>query len=227
MRIMTWNIHGCVGTDGRRSPDRIADAIGAVQPDILALQEVDIRGEGLDPRSFFDLIEAHVGAHRHEVWTITDRIRRYGIALVSRWPIRSAAAVDLAYRSREPRTAIDAKVETPDGPVRVVTTHLGLSRPERLEQMTRLGDALGRIDGPAIALGDFNDWRDPGQVGRMLRPAFPHVFSGRTFPSRFPVFPLDRIFLTREFRAIRASVTLQSAASDHLPVIVDADLSSP
>lgn len=224
MRIMTWNIHGTVGTDGRRAPDRIADAIGAVQPDILALQEVDIRGDSLDPQTFFQLIEAHAGAHRHEVWTISHPQRRYGIALVSRWPIEAATAVDLAYRRREPRGAIDARIATPEGSVRVIATHLGLSRAERIEQLARLDGLLGEVRGPTIALGDFNDWRDPGHVGRVLRPQLPHCFTSRTFPSRFPVFPLDRIFLSQHFEAIRTSVALHPSSSDHLPIMVDAAL---
>src|SRR6201986_4837558 len=41
-RIMTYNIHRCVGTDGKLSPARIADVIATCEADIVALQEVDV-----------------------------------------------------------------------------------------------------------------------------------------------------------------------------------------
>lgn len=221
MRLMTWNIHGCVGTDWRRSPDRIADAVEAVQPDIFAVQEVDLRESHGDPVPLLDLLADHAGHHRHEVWTLSDADRQYGIALISRWPIRDAACIDLAYRRREPRCAIDAVVETPKGDLRIVATHLGLSRLERIHQIGRLAEALGEVDRPTAVLGDFNDWRRPGFVGRALKDRFPTVVTARTFPSRLPIFALDRIFLSAHFGAQAKPVPFAAAASDHLPVIAD------
>jgi len=42
LRIMTYNVHRCVGVDGRADPRRIAEVIAAYQPDIVALQELDV-----------------------------------------------------------------------------------------------------------------------------------------------------------------------------------------
>ena len=42
-RILTYNVHRCVGVDGRLSPERVAEVIAAADPDIVALQEVDVR----------------------------------------------------------------------------------------------------------------------------------------------------------------------------------------
>lgn len=221
MRLMTWNIHGCVGTDWRRSPERIANAVEAVKPDVLAVQEVDLRASHGDPVPLLDLLAEHAGHHRHEIWTISDTERQYGIALISRWPIRNAACIDLAYRRREPRCAIDAVVETPRGELRIVATHLGLSRLERIHQIDRLSEALPDAETPTAVLGDFNDWRRPGFVGRALRERLPTVVTARTFPSRLPVFALDRIFLSKHFKAEPKPVPFAAVASDHLPVIAD------
>ncbi|WP_181700227.1 endonuclease/exonuclease/phosphatase family protein [Chthonobacter albigriseus] len=221
MRVMTWNIHGCVGTDGVRSPQRVADVVAAVTPDILAVQEVDLRESHGDPVPFFDLLEAHAGVHRHEVWTISDARRQYGIALISRWEILEARAVDLAYRSREPRTAIDAIIAAPSGPIRVIATHLGLGRGERRDQMRRLFEVVTPVTRPTILLGDFNDWLQPGAVGRLLAPSFPTAIGGRTFHARLPVFPLDRIYLSPHLKGTSLSLPLPRDGSDHLPVIAD------
>ncbi|WP_181706202.1 endonuclease/exonuclease/phosphatase family protein [Chthonobacter rhizosphaerae] len=221
MRVMTWNLHSCIGCDGRRDPDRIARCIGAVRPDILAVQEVDIRPRWSDPVHLLDLIGEQAGVHRFETWTMSSPERDYGIAILSRWPLSRSAVVDLAYRRREPRRAIDATVETPEGPVRVVSTHFGLTAGERSDQVRRLLKAMGPVEGPTIALGDFNDWFWPGAVGRAMAPHFPSMITGRTFPARFPVFPLDRIFLTGDLRARRVPVDIPWVASDHLAVVAD------
>ena len=42
---MTYNIRGCVGADGKCEPSRVAEVIRAVEPDVVALQEVDV-GQG-------------------------------------------------------------------------------------------------------------------------------------------------------------------------------------
>jgi endonuclease/exonuclease/phosphatase family metal-dependent hydrolase len=219
MRVMTWNIHGCVGTDRRRDPERIAAAIGAARPDILAVQEIDIRSRHADPVHLLDRIAEHAGAHRYESYTISEDDRRYGIALYSRWPIHSENWHDLAFRRREPRRAIDATVDAPGGPVRVLATHFGLSLAERRAQIARLRQAIGRpLERPTILLGDFNDWLLPGAVGRLFGADFPTVIAPRSFPSRVPLFPLDRIFLSDHFAAEPLPLELPLVASDHRAV---------
>jgi endonuclease/exonuclease/phosphatase family metal-dependent hydrolase len=41
-RIMTYNVHRCVGTVRKLSPQRIAEVIAPCDPDIVALQEIDV-----------------------------------------------------------------------------------------------------------------------------------------------------------------------------------------
>lgn len=222
LRVMTWNIHACVGTDRRRDPGRIAAAIGDLRPDVLALQEVDLRDVHADPVPLLDLVAGEAGMHRYEAFTIEEPGRRYGNVLMSRWPIDQAAVVDLACRAREPRLAIDARVATPLGPLRVLSTHFGLSRLEREEQIGRLVrcfDAGG--EEPAVLMGDFNDWRSPGSVGRRFGALFPTVIAPRSFPSRLPVFRLDRIFLSAGLSATPLPTARPFAASDHRSVAAE------
>jgi endonuclease/exonuclease/phosphatase family metal-dependent hydrolase len=218
LRVMTWNIHGCIGTDRRRDPGRVAAAIGAARPDVLALQEIDIRSRHADAVHLLDLIAEHAGMHRYESYTISEDDRRYGIALYSRFPLHSEGWHDLAWRRREPRRAIEATVEGPGGPMRVIATHFGLSLAERRDQIARLRLAIGRPDRPTILLGDFNDWLYPGAVGRLFGTDFPTVIAPRSFPSRMPLFPLDRIFLSEHLAGSPLPLSLPAAASDHRAV---------
>ncbi len=222
LRLMTWNIHGCVGADRNRDPARIVAGLASVEPDILALQEVDVRPGWSDPTPLLDAIAGVAGPHHHVSFTIEADQRRYGIALFSRWPL-SADWHDLAWRRREPRRAIDAHVETPGGVIRVVATHFGLAARERNEQIARLRVAIGRpVLEPTILMGDFNDWRMPGAVGRLFGQDFPSVVAPKSFPSRLPLFPLDRIFASRHFAALRPlAPAIPWVASDHRAVAAE------
>lgn len=222
LRIMTWNIHGCVGVDRRRDPARVAALIAAVAPDVVALQEIDIRPGHGDPVPLLERIAEVAGQHRSVTYTIEVDERSYGIALFSRWPIASADWHDLAFKRREPRRAIDATIAAPCGPVRVVATHFGLAARERDQQIARLRLAIGRpVSEPTLLLGDFNDWRLPGAVGRLFGGDFPGVFAPRSFPSRLPVFPLDRIFASSHFDLKPLIENRPWIASDHRAVVAD------
>ena len=39
MRVATYNVHSCIGGDGRHDPERVATVIAELNADIVALQE--------------------------------------------------------------------------------------------------------------------------------------------------------------------------------------------
>jgi hypothetical protein len=45
LRILTYNVHRCMGMDGKLSPERIARVIARHTPDVVALQEPDVGRE--------------------------------------------------------------------------------------------------------------------------------------------------------------------------------------
>ena len=106
--------------------------------------------------------------------------------------------------------------------VRVLGTHFGLSSRERARQTQTLLGLVG--DGPAVVLGDFNEWRPWARTTVRLDRALGRVASPRSFPALLPVLPLDRIWVTPPLPVLeaRAHRTPRSRwASDHLPVVVD------
>src|SRR5690606_25634562 len=42
LRVMTYNVHSCIGMDGKLDPERIARVIARARPDVVALQELDV-----------------------------------------------------------------------------------------------------------------------------------------------------------------------------------------
>lgn len=223
VRVMTWNIHGALGRNPGFDLDRVVALIRRHRPDIVALQEVDSRrprqGTAGDP---FAALREAVGGHGVEARTITTADGDYGQVLVSRWPVGDVEIRDLSYPEREPRRAIRADVATPQGPLRVIATHLGLSLRERRRQVSGLLGLLGDLRVPTVAMGDFNDWLWVGSVRHRLRRVLPACTTERTFPAACPLLGLDRIFLWPP-NALVASHTDRAARalSDHLPVIGD------
>jgi endonuclease/exonuclease/phosphatase family metal-dependent hydrolase len=221
VRVMTWNIHGTLGRNPRFDLIQVVELIRRWAPDIVALQEVDSRralAGGVNP---FEFLPSAVGIYGIGAKSLSSKDGDYGQMLISRWPIRSHEVRDISFPEREPRRAIRAEVATPAGPLDVVATHLGLSIRERRSQARALTELAG-ASGPAVVIGDFNDWFWPGSVRAELSRALGGRTRYRTFPSRFPLLRLDRIYCRPREAMVRSFVDRKARAlSDHLPVIAD------
>jgi endonuclease/exonuclease/phosphatase family metal-dependent hydrolase len=225
VRLLTWNIHGALGRNRRFDLQRIVAQIRRHAPDIVALQEIDSRRPG--EREIFGALLRALGAHGVDAKTIVTSDGDYGQALISRWPIGASEVRDISYPEREPRRAVRADIATPHGPLRVIATHLGLSAKERLSQMRELLRLIGTPSVTTVALGDFNDWLRVGSVRNVLGAVLPGQTRLRTFPSRLPLFSLDRIYCYPREALIDAFVdTGARSISDHLLLGADIDMSS-
>jgi endonuclease/exonuclease/phosphatase family metal-dependent hydrolase len=234
-RLLTYNIHkGIGGVDRRYDLGRIAETIRHYEPDVAMLQEVD---DGV-PRSRrhlqADLLAEATGLpHVAFRRTVSLKTGCYGNAVLSRYPLQEATAVDLTLRPKKRRGAIVTRVRMPVGQltktVTLVTLHLGLSGVERQWQLRRLlvSDSLAvlRKRTPLVIAGDLNDvWATLGR-----RVMYPAGFSAAgaaipTFPAAMPLRPLDRVFYRGDLRvehlfAGRTDVARQ--ASDHLPLVAE------
>jgi endonuclease/exonuclease/phosphatase family metal-dependent hydrolase len=228
LRIASYNIHECVGGDGRRDPERVALVLRELDADVIGLQEVDAR-LGITRTS----MQMQYLANTLRLHAVSGPTRQrgsghYGNALLTRRPVLDVRHVDLTVYRREPRGAIDADLDVDGAVVRVIVTHLGLLPGERRTQVRRLLDILGQTRSDVvILLGDINEWF---AVGRPLR--WLHARLGRTagvasFPAARPVFALDRIWVhPRPALLSVAAHTSPTArtASDHLPVMADVGL---
>ena len=229
LRCLSYNIHSCFGTDRQYNPDRIRDVIAESQADIVALQEVDSSIEVKDGVDQLRYLADGVGMYSVIGPTLKRGYGAYGNAILSRWPIRDTIERDLSYRRFEPRGTLEALIETDQGKIRVINTHLGLKRWERRFQIARLLEALP-VDLPLVLMGDFNEWLTWSLNLRRLRSVFGESVHLKTFPSWWPRFKLDRIyFLPKPSRmSVRTIQTpLARVASDHLPVVCEVSLSDP
>jgi endonuclease/exonuclease/phosphatase family metal-dependent hydrolase len=237
-RIMTYNVHGCRGMDGRISASRIAEVIERYHPDIVALQELDLgraRSERCDqPR---EIAEA-LGMDVHFCAAVVDKDEQYGHALLSRWPM-TLLRTDVLFggernRQLEPRGALWVTLDMEGAKLNLMNTHFGLWRSERREQVKDLlGEKwIGGIDlnEPLIVCGDFNmgprsrAFRDLCRRLRDVQTGLEDAAPLNTFATFRPFLRLDHIFVSRHFRAVTVRAPrnyMTRVASDHLPLIAD------
>ncbi len=238
LKILTYNVHSCIGTDRRLDPGRIADTIARCGADLIALQELDVgrkRTGGIDQaHTIAGLLKME--AHFHPALHVEEE--KYGDAILTALPTRLMRAGPLPSVG-ETRGAIWLQVDWDGRLVNVLNTHLGLRNIDRIKQVTTLlgDDWIGNSEfhtEPSIVCGDLNAIPS-SPAYRLLTNRFAdtqRLTAGKprpTFPSRFPLLRLDHIFVSRHFDAASTEVMrdpLSRRASDHLPLMAKLKWSS-
>lgn len=230
MRFVSYNVHACVGADGRFSPERIAEVLESFDADFIALQEVEDRSfEGQTVSAWLaDRLDMHACSGA----TLMRGDSPYGNLLLSRSPAQAARAHVISHEGREPRGVIDADFDVSGSRLRLLATHFGLTSAERRRQANALVEIVRSVDASlTVLMGDFNEWRPTGYPRRRLSRAFDSMSWHRTWPARWPLVALDSIgvaskaplHVCAECRTVTSA--LIRLASDHLPVVCDLKLS--
>ncbi|HEU4626437.1 MAG TPA: endonuclease/exonuclease/phosphatase family protein [Steroidobacteraceae bacterium] len=223
LRIASYNIHRCKGTDGKRDVERVAQVIQELECDTIGLQEVDSRGgPGTDSQQL-EYLAAATGMQAVAGTTIIRHDRDYGNALLTRRKILAVRRHDLSFRRFEPRGALEVDIDVAGAMVRVFVMHLGLLPYERRYQMRKVLALLRAmpLDQPAVVLGDINEWLPIGRPLRWLHGLMGKPPQLRTFPVWAPMFALDRVWVRPVGSLLDFSVhrtALSRRASDHYPV---------
>jgi len=214
LRIASYNVHGCIGTDGRKDAARIAAVIRELACDTVGLQEVDYR---------LDYIAGRLGMQAVPGLTLVRHDGHFGNALLTRRKVLEVRRLELGYGRREPRNALDVDLDVSGQRLRVIVTHLGLFAAERRWQVKKLLDLLRHT--PAhervIVLGDINEWLPLSRPVRWMNSLLGRSVAERSFPSRWPLLALDRVWVRPRpaLLALKAHRSpLATVASDHLPV---------
>jgi endonuclease/exonuclease/phosphatase family metal-dependent hydrolase len=222
LAVATYNVHACVGRDGKTSPERVARVIGELDADIVGLQEVDSRPGAATDSQQMDYLARTTGYDAIPGVTIQRHDRSYGNVLLTRHCIRAVRRIDLSLAGREPRGAIDADLEVHGKRLRVLVTHLGLRAAERRLQLSRLSELFSHAAiEPMVLMGDFNEWRPYQSTLQRLQTLFGYCPAPRSFPARCPMLALDRIWIRPLSLLITThahKTALARVASDHLPV---------
>jgi len=243
-RLLTYNVHRCVGGDRRLDVDRIVAVIAEHEPDVVCLQELDVgrarTGNVDQAQAIAEGLSMSVRFHP----AMRIEAEEYGDAILTRWPERLVRAGDLpsvrGIPGLEPRGAVWAAIDIDGKTVNVINTHLGLvPREQRLQAAALVGqDWLGHPEcvGPTILAGDFNATsitRPYQAITRRLADCQRQLGkkpSVKTFPANFPAIRIDHAFVSPHIRVTKVyapASPLARAASDHLPLVIDFEIVDP
>ncbi|MEO1910136.1 MAG: endonuclease/exonuclease/phosphatase family protein [Paracoccus sp. (in: a-proteobacteria)] len=218
LKLASYNLHKCRGLTGPHAPERNLAVIRALNPDIIALQEVDFRlgpriealprklilsETGLVPADIFGTSESSLGWHGQ---TILMRPHLAAQATLRRLPLPGL----------EPRGAVALRLPH----LTIIGIHLGLARSSRRAQLARLTAQAARIGSDhVVMMGDFNEWRDDRGLESLA--GFRVVAPGPSYPAPMPQLRFDRIAMSRDLTLLESGVFHGAGArdaSDHLPI---------
>lgn len=234
VRVVTYNV-----ALREYFSSQLADEIAKQNPDIVCLQE-SVRTYPLEEAGRNNVGKAI--SRRFPGWNI----RTGGdTCIMTRFPISSSRDHPL----RLTRRTLDVTVETPQGPLRVLSTHISTAfggqgkfatlfgqlvelipnaqkaAQARLDQIKPLDDALDAdLSTPLVLCGDFNT-PPRGIFYRHLDSRLDDGFAqagngmGLTFPSRAPLLRIDYVW-TRGAH-VKSIKVGERGASDHRMVIAD------
>lgn len=218
--VASYNIRKGLGTDRRRSPQRILEVLHEIHADVVALQEADRRFGARQSALPVELIA------QGEYKAVSFGIRPGGIgwhgnAILVRHSIEITDCAPLVLPTLEPRGAVMAELRLGGRALRIVGMHLDLSGLWRRRQVRAIIDQLrSRPPMPTVLMGDLNEWSLHGGCMREFDGL--HIApTGRSYHSRRPVGCLDRIVLTPDLHLVACGVHVSERArmaSDHLPI---------
>lgn len=230
--LITYNIHKGVSPLNRQfTLPQITERLRQAQPDFVCLQEVagteSRRKRHVDPYSFFTHPEAQ---HSHYAKNVETRLGHHGNAIWSRHAFDRVENIRFSFFPYSSRSMLHGEFIWNENRIHVICLHLGLFEVERSEQVRKLVDRIQAHvpdSDPLIVAGDTNDWLgklEPELIGKVhLKEAFKEIQGKhqKTFPCRFPLLPVDRIYF-RGVELLDARVPLEPSdwigLSDHLPL---------
>ncbi len=227
LRVLTYNIHHGEGTDREFDLPRLAEIVRSLDPDLVALQEVDQgtrRAGGVDQLAELARL---TGMHGVFGKAMDFQDGAYGVGVLSREPVLRSENQPLPRSAdREPRTALTVEVNIRGTLVQFTSTHLDQGREtgDKLAQASYLNNSLTeRLGSAAILAGDMNT-RPDTEVMQLLTQRWTDMFrdpspvdaNGR-IPGR-----VDYVLVRpgEEWRTVEARVVDAPVASDHRPVLV-------
>jgi endonuclease/exonuclease/phosphatase family metal-dependent hydrolase len=235
--IATYNIHKGVQGIGPLKRLEIHNLLHAVEQfdaDVVCLQEVQHSHKREQARfahwpagdqANYLAPEGYHAIYRSNAITPQGE---HGNALLSRWPVLSHQHEDMSDHRFEQRGLLHGVVQVQERDLHVIVVHLGLIAASRVRQIAQLLTYIKRdvpSAAPLLVAGDFNDWGNTCQralqsAGLLPCPAPPGATLA-TFPSRFPLAQLDRIY-GRHLRPVSQQVPRGrqwARMSDHLPLL--------
>ena len=217
VRLMSYNVHNCIGSDKVKDIERCASVIREARPDVVAIQEVDSMTRR-NKRYVLGELGEKAGYHAYFGPTIPYRGGKYGIGVLSKKPALSVQFHRLPCR-KEPRGLLVVEFDK----FYFLATHLSLVRPDQRESVGIIKEIVSKLDKPVFLAGDMN--AQPHSATMELFKEYMTVLTDEskfTFPALEPRGCIDYVMGTNgKFQVKKNHVFYGDISSDHLPLYVD------
>src|ERR1700733_8684058 len=130
-RIATYNIHKCVGMDGRVHPERVARVLEEVNADIVSLQEVVSHADSASADHQAEYLAGRLGLFGAMGEARKHRGGVYGNVTLSRWDFKLVRPIDITIGGREQRVALRTDIRLGGHILHMFNVHLGTAVRER------------------------------------------------------------------------------------------------
>lgn len=223
LRVLSYNIHVGIGMDGKLDLSRTAEAIKALQPDLVALQEVDRLTRRTNKVDQAAELGKLLGMNVAFGKAIDHAGGEYGIAILSKYPILEHKTLQLPrLEKQEDRAVLETIVRIDEKTnVRFVCTHFcHVSEARRTRQAEKVDELFSGSEIPVILAGDFNVAPDSPTIETLLKNWKDATDESPTFGNP-PKSKIDYILYRpkESFRVLEKRVVPDLITSDHLPVL--------
>ncbi len=227
-RVVSYNIKHGEGMDNAVDLDRAAEVLRRLRPDFVGLQEIDERVPRSGTVNQTAELGRKLGMHAAFGPFMDLQEGRYGMAVLSRYPVRNVHNVRLP-EGNEPRIALAVEVRLPGGDsLMLVNVHFDWVRDDtfRFAQAIRLAEFLDDLTMPFVLMGDFNDTPRSCTLALLRQgklEAKKPADDSFTFSSTRPDREIDFIFAApvSSWKVLSTQVLDEPVASDHRPVVAD------
>ena len=231
LKVMTYNIHHAsppTKTNTDIDLDAIANVIRNENPDLVALQEVDVNTGRSGAGNQAEELAKRLGMKAYFGRAIDYDGGYYGVAILSKYPMSETTVTPLpedADPKAEDRVLATAKITMPGGKtIRFGSTHIDVRNKENRDQQVRkINEIAAKETLPFIVAGDFNSLPESTAIAELDK-GFTRTCTtdcGPTIPVTNPTRTIDYIAFTKgsPFKVVSQKVIQESYPSDHLPVI--------
>lgn len=228
LRILTFNIHNGINWNGKYDFEPIIDFIKDTKADLAGIQEISrFWSIKTGYQDMVTLLTEKSGMYLKFSAAIRKKGQAcFGNLVLSKYPLIDTWTSKLP-GSLEPRNYLAVQVLIGGARVNFLTTHLGLSRADRLRQVPKIIEFGLNLKNPLVITGDFNESPDGPGVSLLKNIWVKHYASppmGTIREKNSLIGPeADMIFTTSDFGS-KSYRVCNNYLSDHLPVIADFEL---
>lgn len=233
IRVLSYNIlHGAT-TTGQHDLNKVAQVIKEIDPDLVALQEVDFRTNRSNKLDIATKLALKTGMVPVFAKAVDYNGGEYGQALLSRWTYAKTQKIALPGQpEKEPRIAIEAVIALPSGDtIQFVGAHLDhvKDNADRMSQTQELNKLLASNLYPIILAGDLNDVPGSAPITKLQSywgASYNSENPEPTFPSDAPKVKIDYVMFSPEerWKVRETKVICDEVASDHCAYLVVLEL---